>query len=94
MAKKNGIRPEIAGGRTLSRMLRGSKSDGGNKKKGRKQTWFTPATYDILIAEKSAMEGKPIKLLGLGESICIEFNTETGTAVLLPREKVLPSDNE
>ena len=29
------------------------------------------------------------KLLGLGESICIEFNTETGTAVLLPREKVL-----
>lgn len=62
MAKKNGIRPEIAGGRTLSRMLRGSKSDGGNKKKGRKQTWFTPATYDILIAEKSAMEGKPIKL--------------------------------
>jgi hypothetical protein len=40
MAKKSGVKPEIAGGRTLARMRRGKGQDGGGKKHGRKAIWF------------------------------------------------------
>ncbi len=57
-----GVRPEIAGGRTLSKMLRGGKGGVGKTKQGRKKVWYTPATEDIRIAERLTNEGTPTKL--------------------------------
>lgn len=47
MAKTKGIKPDIAGGRTLAKMRRGKGQDGGGKQRHKKATWYQAGKNNV-----------------------------------------------